>query len=111
MGYSDCKFSDIWNLHKTEHKRPSGKVAGLGPEGSRFETRFHRRSVLYWACCTLNHRHGSTRATAGVVRKFGEGVPAQVSFSSSGLGSKLRDLSQNSPRVALKWDTNITKLD
>ncbi|GBL95204.1 hypothetical protein AVEN_253533-1 [Araneus ventricosus] len=23
--------------------------------GSRFETRFHRRSVMYWDCCKLNH--------------------------------------------------------
>ncbi|GBO22457.1 hypothetical protein AVEN_274724-1, partial [Araneus ventricosus] len=34
---------------------PSGKVSALGPEGSRFETRFRRRSAVYGACCTLNH--------------------------------------------------------
>ncbi|GBN60973.1 hypothetical protein AVEN_256435-1 [Araneus ventricosus] len=34
---------------------PSGKVSALGPDGSRFKTRFHRRSVVYGACCTLNH--------------------------------------------------------
>ncbi|GBN10312.1 hypothetical protein AVEN_191447-1 [Araneus ventricosus] len=33
---------------------PSGKVSALGPEGSRFETRFHRRSAVYGARCTLN---------------------------------------------------------
>ncbi|GBM60854.1 hypothetical protein AVEN_179009-1 [Araneus ventricosus] len=43
---------------------------------------------------------------AGVVRKFGEGVSAQVSSSSSDRGSKLR--AQNSPRVASKRDVNIT---
>ncbi|GBL93699.1 hypothetical protein AVEN_166746-1 [Araneus ventricosus] len=25
-----------------------------GPEGRRFETRLHRRSAVYGACCTLN---------------------------------------------------------
>ncbi|GBO12976.1 hypothetical protein AVEN_171124-1, partial [Araneus ventricosus] len=29
---------------------PSGKVSALGPEGSRFETRF----AVYGSCCTLN---------------------------------------------------------
>ncbi|GBN61485.1 hypothetical protein AVEN_151852-1, partial [Araneus ventricosus] len=42
------------------------------------------------------------RPPAGVAWKFGEGVPAQASSSSSGRGSKLRDPSQNSPRVASK---------
>ncbi|GBM34125.1 hypothetical protein AVEN_155131-1, partial [Araneus ventricosus] len=42
------------------------------------------------------------RPPVGVARKFGEGVPAQVSSSSSDLGSKLRGPSLNSPRVASK---------
>ncbi|GBM92684.1 hypothetical protein AVEN_97273-1, partial [Araneus ventricosus] len=37
-----------------------------------------------------------------VVRRFGEGVPAQVPSSSPDRGSKLRGPSQNSPRVASK---------
>ncbi|GBM87871.1 hypothetical protein AVEN_182890-1 [Araneus ventricosus] len=45
-----------------------------------------------------------------LVWKFGEGVPAQVSSSSSDRSSKLQSSSQNSPRVASKWDVNITKL-
>ncbi|GBM09798.1 hypothetical protein AVEN_234637-1 [Araneus ventricosus] len=49
------------------------------------------------------------RPPVGVAWKFGEGVPAQVSSSSSDHGSKLRGPSQNSPRVASKWDVNITK--
>ncbi|GBL77378.1 hypothetical protein AVEN_41793-1 [Araneus ventricosus] len=53
---------------------------------------------------------GTKRHPAGVVRKFGEGVPAQVSFSSSDQGSKLRGPSQNSTRVASRWVVNITKL-
>ncbi|GBL87373.1 hypothetical protein AVEN_118326-1 [Araneus ventricosus] len=51
------------------------------------------------------------RSPVGVVRKFGEGVPAQVSSSSSDRGSKLRGPSQNSPRVASKRDVNETKLN
>ncbi|GBN08657.1 hypothetical protein AVEN_257547-1 [Araneus ventricosus] len=47
----------------------------------------------------------------GVAWKFGEGVPAQKSSSSSDCGSKLRGPSQNSPRVASKRDVNITKLN
>ncbi|GBN78014.1 hypothetical protein AVEN_199053-1 [Araneus ventricosus] len=46
----------------------------------------------------------------GVEWKFGEGVPAQASSSSSDCGSKLRGPSQNIPRVALKLDVNISKL-
>ncbi|GBN13983.1 hypothetical protein AVEN_252671-1 [Araneus ventricosus] len=38
-------------------------------------------------------------------------MPAQVSSSSSDRGSKLRGPSQKSPRVASKWDVNITKLN
>ncbi|GBN80515.1 hypothetical protein AVEN_126188-1 [Araneus ventricosus] len=34
---------------------PSGKVSTPGPEGRRPETRFHRRSAVYGACCTPNH--------------------------------------------------------
>ncbi|GBM06296.1 hypothetical protein AVEN_208981-1 [Araneus ventricosus] len=50
------------------------------------------------------------RPPVGVAWKFEEGVPAQVSSSSSDRGSKLRGPSQNSPRVASKRDVNITKL-
>ncbi|GBN81278.1 hypothetical protein AVEN_200125-1 [Araneus ventricosus] len=31
---------------------PSGKVSASGPESSRFETRFHRRSTVYGASQT-----------------------------------------------------------
>ncbi|GBM37657.1 hypothetical protein AVEN_132099-1 [Araneus ventricosus] len=44
-----------------------------------------------------------------VALKFGEGVPAQVSSSSSDCGLKLRRPSQNGPRVASQRDVNITK--
>ncbi|GBN49238.1 hypothetical protein AVEN_216372-1 [Araneus ventricosus] len=49
------------------------------------------------------------RPPVGVVRKFGEGVRAQVSSSSSDCDSKSRGPSQNSPCVASKLDVNITK--
>ncbi|GBM85466.1 hypothetical protein AVEN_215277-1 [Araneus ventricosus] len=44
----------------------------------------------------------------GVVRKVGGGSPGQGLSSSSDRGSKLRGASQNSLRVASKWDVNIT---
>ncbi|GBM95470.1 hypothetical protein AVEN_213838-1 [Araneus ventricosus] len=50
------------------------------------------------------------RPPAGVMRKFGNWVPAQVSYSLSDCGSKLRDPSQNIPSVASKRDVNKTKL-
>ncbi|GBL92637.1 hypothetical protein AVEN_123807-1 [Araneus ventricosus] len=34
---------------------PSGKVSTPGPEGRRFEIRFHRRSAVHGARCTPNH--------------------------------------------------------
>ncbi|GBN35996.1 hypothetical protein AVEN_86954-1 [Araneus ventricosus] len=48
------------------------------------------------------------RPPVGVAQKLGERVPAQVSFSSSDRGSKLRAPSLNSPRVASKHDVNLT---
>ncbi|GBN60559.1 hypothetical protein AVEN_90637-1 [Araneus ventricosus] len=44
----------------------------------------------------------------GVARKFGEGVPVPVPSSSSDRSSKLRGPSLNSPRLASKWDVNLT---
>ncbi|GBM67316.1 hypothetical protein AVEN_55053-1, partial [Araneus ventricosus] len=40
--------------------------------------------------CTLNHTQGVQRPPTGVVWKFGEEVPAQVSSSSSDRSSILR---------------------
>ncbi|GBN03703.1 hypothetical protein AVEN_258833-1 [Araneus ventricosus] len=72
---------------------------------------FNEKSVVYWASCKLNHIYRFKGPPSGVVRKFGEEVPVQMPFSSSDRGSKLRGPSQNSPRVAAKWDVNITKLN
>ncbi|GBO07697.1 hypothetical protein AVEN_188489-1, partial [Araneus ventricosus] len=44
----------------------------------------------------------------GAARKFGEGLPARVTSTSSDCGSKLRGPSLNSPRVGSKRDVNIT---
>ncbi|GBM00983.1 hypothetical protein AVEN_55499-1 [Araneus ventricosus] len=48
------------------------------------------------------------RPPVSVAWKLGEGVPAQVSSSSSDSGSKLLGPSLNSPRVASKLDVNLT---
>ncbi|GBM56874.1 hypothetical protein AVEN_270441-1, partial [Araneus ventricosus] len=64
-------------------------------------------------CTDLLHAKSyvvAKRPPAGVARNFGEGVTAQVSFSSSDRGSKLRGPYLNSPRVASKRDVNITNL-
>ncbi|GBO22230.1 hypothetical protein AVEN_14312-1 [Araneus ventricosus] len=55
------------------------------------------------------HRDG--RGSTGVVWKFEEGEPAQVSSSSFDRSSKVRGQSPNSPRVASKWHVNITELN
>ncbi|GBL88461.1 hypothetical protein AVEN_159060-1 [Araneus ventricosus] len=87
----------------------SGKVLALRPQVSKPDSTedppcmrapLHAKSYV-----------GDKRPPAGVVWKFGEGVPAQVSSSSSDSGSKLRDPSQNIPFVASKRDANITKLN
>ncbi|GBL92163.1 hypothetical protein AVEN_91509-1 [Araneus ventricosus] len=54
---------------------------------------------------------GAKRHPIGGVWKFGEGMRAHLSSSSSDRSSKLRGPSQNSPRVASKRDINITKLN
>ncbi|GBN35974.1 hypothetical protein AVEN_22430-1 [Araneus ventricosus] len=57
---------------------------------------------------TKQNQHCKTQETK--MDKFEEGVPAQVSSSSSDRGSNLRGPSQNSPRTVSKRDVNITKL-
>ncbi|GBM67812.1 hypothetical protein AVEN_88503-1 [Araneus ventricosus] len=86
----------------------SGKVSTSGPEGRRFETRFHRRSAVYGARCTPNHTW-RTNVLPLMWRGCSErGVPAQAPSFSSDRGSKLRDPSLNSPRVVSRRDVNIT---
>ncbi|GBN15845.1 hypothetical protein AVEN_268377-1 [Araneus ventricosus] len=57
---------------------------------------------------TLNQSQWDKRLPSGVVRKFGDSVPVQVSSSSTDRGSKRRGPSKNCSRVvASKWDANI----
>ncbi|GBM18459.1 hypothetical protein AVEN_66819-1 [Araneus ventricosus] len=76
---------------------PSGKVSTSGPEG-RNPIPLKIRRV--WGLLHVKSYVVVKRPPVGVAWKFGEGVPAQVSSSSSDRGSKLRGPSQNSPRVA-----------
>ncbi|GBL78722.1 hypothetical protein AVEN_79155-1 [Araneus ventricosus] len=62
-----------------------------------------------WGLLHANSHAMAKRPPAGVAWKLGEGAPAQASSSSSDRGSKLRDPSQNSNRVASKRDVNKTK--
>ncbi|GBM70012.1 hypothetical protein AVEN_248830-1 [Araneus ventricosus] len=64
------------------------RLRGRSVTGSKPEST--EDPFVYLACCTLNHTQGATRPPVCVVRKSGEGVPAQVSSSSSDLGSNLR---------------------
>ncbi|GBM85643.1 hypothetical protein AVEN_33358-1 [Araneus ventricosus] len=84
--------------------------------GSRLWCRRVRNPIPLKIRCVWGLLHAKSfivakRPPIGVAWKFGEGVPAQVSSSSSDCGSKLRGPSQNSPRVASKRDVNITKLN
>ncbi|GBM65210.1 hypothetical protein AVEN_82384-1 [Araneus ventricosus] len=67
--------------------------------------------LCMWTCYALNHTYWFKRPPVGVVQKFGEGVPDQVSSSSSDHGSKLRGPSQNGPLVASKRGVNTNKLN
>ncbi|GBL90991.1 hypothetical protein AVEN_184387-1 [Araneus ventricosus] len=89
---------------------PSGKVSALGP---RFQVRnpIPLKIRRVWGLLHAKSYVVAKRPPVGVAWKFGEGVPAQVSSSSSDLGSKLRGPSQNSHRVASKRDVNISKLN
>ncbi|GBM28993.1 hypothetical protein AVEN_232222-1, partial [Araneus ventricosus] len=60
--------------------RPSGKASAPGPEGSRPETRFHRRSAKQGICDMLNHKQwpNARQPSAGAALKPGEGAPAEA---------------------------------
>ncbi|GBN77286.1 hypothetical protein AVEN_28532-1, partial [Araneus ventricosus] len=89
---------------------PSVKVSVLEPKGSRFETRFHRRSAEYGARCTPNRTQWPNALPPVWCGNLERGAPAQAPPPPPDRGSKLRDPSQNSPRVAPKRDVNKTKL-
>ncbi|GBM79067.1 hypothetical protein AVEN_86078-1 [Araneus ventricosus] len=87
------------------------KTKGLG-SALTFLTRYSEEGNEFLIkFVTGDENLGAKRPPIGVVRKFGDGVPAQVSSSSSDRGPKLRCQSQESPRVASKRGVNITKLN
>ncbi|GBM27919.1 hypothetical protein AVEN_146145-1 [Araneus ventricosus] len=64
---------------------PSGKGSALRPEGSKPDSNEDRR---VWGLLHAKSYVVAKRPPVGVARKFGEGVPTQVSSSSSARGSK-----------------------
>ncbi|GBN40174.1 hypothetical protein AVEN_159704-1 [Araneus ventricosus] len=90
---------------------PSGSVSAcLGAGGFQVRNPIPLKIRRVWGLLYAKSYVVAKRPPVGVAWKLGEGVSAQVSSSSSDRGSKLRGLSQNSPRVASKRDVNITKL-
>ncbi|GBM53120.1 hypothetical protein AVEN_130773-1 [Araneus ventricosus] len=81
---------------------PSGKVSALGPEGFHVRNPVPLKIRRVWGLLHVKSYVVVKRPPVGVAWKFGEGVPVQVSSSSSECGSKLRGPSQNSPLVASK---------
>ncbi|GBO37929.1 hypothetical protein AVEN_105635-1 [Araneus ventricosus] len=84
---------------------PSGDVSTSGPEVRNPIPQKIRR---VWGLLLDKSYVVAKPPPVGMARKFGEGVPAQVSSSSCDRGSKLRGPSLNSPRVASERDVNIT---
>ncbi|GBM50750.1 hypothetical protein AVEN_144171-1 [Araneus ventricosus] len=88
----------------------SGRGSGGLMVGCRLRWRMFQGSTpdftenprCMWAYWALNHIEWVKYPSAGVVRRFGEGEPSQVSSSSSYLDSTLRGPSQNNPRVPSK---------
>ncbi|GBM83411.1 hypothetical protein AVEN_201765-1 [Araneus ventricosus] len=62
---------------------PDGKVSASGPEDSRFETRFQRRSTVYVDLLLVKSDVLGQHPSAGVMRMFREDVPAQLSSLST----------------------------
>ncbi|GBN88803.1 hypothetical protein AVEN_175216-1 [Araneus ventricosus] len=93
-------------------RRHNGKMTALGPEGSKFQSRFQQTPPYMGpvARLTITSYHTPSRWCS---TKFGEKrrVSAEASSSSSDCSSKLQGASLNSPRVALKRDVRKTKLN
>ncbi|GBO23734.1 hypothetical protein AVEN_12481-1 [Araneus ventricosus] len=81
-----------------------GKVSASGRRTRGFRPDSTDICCICGSWCTPNLMSWPESPPAGVVRKFGERAPAQVSSSSYDCGSKLRGASQNSPRVASNRD-------
>ncbi|GBM98997.1 hypothetical protein AVEN_133369-1 [Araneus ventricosus] len=102
MIYLSCKLR--------KNSRPSVKVSSSGSEGHSYSKPDSTEDLPYMSLLRVKSYVGTKHSPAGVVLKFGEGVPAQVSSSSSDSDSKLQGPSQNSPRIASKRVADITKL-
>ncbi|GBO45458.1 hypothetical protein AVEN_171226-1 [Araneus ventricosus] len=86
---------------------PRGKA--LTPGGSQARNPLPLKTRRVWGLLHTKSYVVGKRPPVGVAQQFGwGGVPAQVASSSSDRGSKLRGPSLNSPRVASKWDVNLT---
>ncbi|GBN67224.1 hypothetical protein AVEN_239598-1 [Araneus ventricosus] len=79
---------------------------GFGPEGRRFEIGYHVVGLVHVA---FIEGELSSHWCGGVSLE-GVWVPDQVSSTSSEHSSKLRGLSQSSPRGASNRDVSLTKL-
>ncbi|GBM76813.1 hypothetical protein AVEN_122190-1 [Araneus ventricosus] len=76
--------------------------------GSQARTPIPLKIRRVWGLLHAKSYVVAKRPPVGVAWKFGQGVPAQVSSSSSDRNSKLRGPSLNSPCVASKRDVNLT---
>ncbi|GBM41856.1 hypothetical protein AVEN_8528-1 [Araneus ventricosus] len=83
---------------------------GFGPGVFQVRNPIPLKIRSVWGLLHAKSYVAASRSPVGVTWKLGEGLPAQVSSSSSDRGLKLQDPSQNSLRVASKRDVNITKL-
>ncbi|GBL95052.1 hypothetical protein AVEN_188802-1 [Araneus ventricosus] len=89
---------------KLRPRWPSGKAPTSGPEGRKFLYDIR----LVWGLLHAKSYVVAKRPSVGVAQKFGEGVPAQVSSSSSDRGWNLQGSALIIPRVASKRDFNLT---
>ncbi|GBL94248.1 hypothetical protein AVEN_37944-1 [Araneus ventricosus] len=76
------------------------RVLGQKVPGSKSDST--EDSLFLWACYKLNHTYGSKSPPAVLVRKFGEGVPAQMSSSHLTVIQNFEVRPKYSPHVASK---------
>ncbi|GBM30663.1 hypothetical protein AVEN_203326-1 [Araneus ventricosus] len=106
-----CKLADL--QCKSAASLLQTKIAiweglGSGAGGLRVRNPIPLKLRRVWGLLHVKSYVAAKRPPVGVAWKFEEGVPVQMSSSSSDCGSKLRGPSQNSPRVASKRNINIT---
>ncbi|GBN65780.1 hypothetical protein AVEN_17838-1 [Araneus ventricosus] len=106
-----CKYGSLSSPNRKKGRGGLVVRPRLGAGGFQIRHPIPLKIRRVWGPLHAKSYVAAKRSPAAVARKFGEGVPAQVSSSSSDRGSNLRGPSQNSPRVASKRDVNITKLN